>query len=462
MNESSTRSSQSLFTQVSALFVLLPLLCFAVQGAFSFQRGMQNSSFGSISAGILSSTSDDQSDVLRLQTYMIYGLCVLFALPFTPAIAVFLKRNLALTALIALAAVSALWSNNAKSTLISTAYVGIEVLFAAYLCRRFRLREIMKILLCVGTIAAIASLLMVFAFPEYGVQHRALAEHAWQGIFGQKNQSGAVWSCLVLPALFLRSRSAQFGVFRVVYITGMLLLVWKSESAGAWVICAASVSFALLLHLVSSTKGKDRMLLLSIAGSVVIALLLLVFENYSAFLVLLGKDSTLTGRTVIWAQVMACILKRPLGGYGFMAFWQGLHGESANVALSIGWTGIAYSENGILELALQLGVIGVLLYALMFLRAVRDAIFCASKNASPEILWCCCMLFYVFVSNIEGGKLLAPSDLGTVLPIVVYISLREEVIQLRRSASAAGAAVVSSKEESCCDLPLAHRVGAVL
>jgi hypothetical protein len=61
----------------------------------------------------------------------------------------------------------------------------------------------------------------------------------------------------------------------------------------------------------------------------------------------------------LWAYVWAAIMKRPLMGYGYDAFWAGL-GEALQVRMGIGWMA-QRSDNGYLDFALGLGGIGVAL-----------------------------------------------------------------------------------------------------
>jgi O-antigen ligase len=124
-------------------------------------------------------------------------------------------------------------------------------------------------------------------------------------------------------------------------------------------------------------------------------------------------------------------MKRPFLGYGLGAFWQGLNGESGDVAISLGWTGIGYAENGLLELWLQLGAVGTIVYVAIFIGAVRDAVFCLSRKASAEVMWYCSVLFYIVISNLEGGKLLTPTDLGCVIPLAIYVALRREAARIK-------------------------------
>lgn len=51
----------------------------------------------------------------------------------------------------------------------------------------------------------------------------------------------------------------------------------------------------------------------------------------------LGKDASLTGRTDVWEFVIDRIKDRPILGYGFGTFWNGLDGKSAYVVRAVRW-----------------------------------------------------------------------------------------------------------------------------
>jgi exopolysaccharide production protein ExoQ len=150
---------------------------------------------------------------------------------------------------------------------------------------------------------------------------------------------------------------------------------------------------------------------------------------------MIGKDPGMNGRTAIWSSLMSAVLKHPLVGYGYRAFWRGLSGESANTILRVGWTGMGYAENGVLELWLELGAVGVLLYALVFISAAKDAVYCLRRNPPPSTMWYASILFYLVISNIWDGNLLLPSFLQCILPFVAYAGLRRDVGRLRELGS---------------------------
>jgi O-antigen ligase len=306
--------------------------------------------------------------------------------------------------------------------------MAINLVLVLYLFERYSANDIQKLMMLVGCIAAAGSIFLIFVFPQYGLQSRGVyALGAWEGIFGQKNLCGLVMLILLLPAFFVKLTGTYAKVLRGGYIATVLLIIAMTRSAGAWVVSSLCLAFIGLLKLMAR---MPRIGAGAVAGVVALA-------NYDTLMYALGKDPTMTGRTVLWAGLIHIALQRPLLGYGYMAFWQGIiTGPSRNLALQLHWLGLGGSESGILEIWLELGIVGVLLYVVIFLRAVKDAFYCYGRGASPAALWYISILFYVVATNIEGGILLTPTNLICILPFVAFVGLRREAQQIRKRQTA--------------------------
>jgi O-antigen ligase len=358
-------------------------------------------------------------------------MCAIVMLPFVRQIATQFRRNPIISALLLWAICSAVWSQDAQASLIGAVYLTANFAFVFYLVERVSSNDLLNLVVLVGFLAATGSLILIVAFPQYGLMNRDLrAAGAWQGIFVQKNICGEAMGILLMPVFFVRIHSQLARLFRATYIVVFSLIIAMTKSTGAWIICGLSVAFIFLMRLAARMKQKDAFLIVSFTFITMIIIGVLSISFAQEILPIFGKDPTLTGRGTIWAKVMLSILKKPILGYGYRAFWLGLHGESANTALAT-WAGISYSENGVLDLWLELGVVGVALYIFLFARAVKDAIYCFQRNASPFVMWCSLMLFIVAISNIEGGTLLFPYDLSCILSFVAFVGLQGEARRLR-------------------------------
>jgi O-antigen ligase len=80
---------------------------------------------------------------------------------------------------------------------------------------------------------------------------------------------------------------------------------------------------------------------------------------------LIGRNLTLTGRTDIWSAAAPAVAAKSWLGYGYYAFWLDEHGPAYWVRQAVGWD-VPSAHSGWLELALGVGRIGVIAFALQF------------------------------------------------------------------------------------------------
>src|ERR1039458_8351693 len=426
-------NQEPIYTLVLTWVLLGPLLVFASGYGFSFERGVMNTSTGAkLAAQGISGMGLGNNVVLRIQTLLVYLICALLTAPFVRVIAADFRRDMLIASLPLLAVLSCIWSQNASKTAGYAILLILAMAFAYYLVERFPANELMKLFVIVGAVAATGSLILIVFFPQYGLQERGgIASGAWEGIFGHKNNCGAMMTYLLLPAFFVQLESRSARIFRIAYVAVVLLIIAMSRSAGSWVVCGSCLVFIAVLHLLARMRRKDVAAIAFVLTGVAVIAGIVVYNYFTVLMFAIGKDPTMSGRTIIWSGLMPSLLKRPLLGYGFMAFWQGLHGESANVGLLMNWPGMGYAENGVIELWLELGLIGVAIYLLVFFRGVKDAVYCFTRKPSPAAMWYISLLFALALTNIEGGVLVSPPDLMFILPLVAFIGLRREAQRMR-------------------------------
>jgi len=374
----------------------------------------------------------DQATVIKAQNIAVYILSAACMLPFIKPVWRRLRQNSLIFSVLVWAMLSAAWSDMPSTSAINSLRMAINLALVVYLFERYSSNDIQRLFMLVGCVAAAGTIFLVFAFPQYGLQSRGVyALGAWEGIFGQKNLCGLEMLILLLPAFFVKLTGITARILRGGYIAIVVGIIVMTRSAGAWIVSALCLAFVALLKLTARMARKDAAIVVLVAAGAAVAVGLIVLANYNTIMYALGKDPTMTGRTVLWAGLVNVAMKHPLLGYGYMAFWQGLSGPSRYVALELNWPGLAGSESGILELWLELGIVGVLLYLAVFVVAVKNAFYCLCRGASPAALWYSSILFYVVATNIEGGLLLAPSNLACILPFVAFVGLRREAFNLR-------------------------------
>jgi exopolysaccharide production protein ExoQ len=285
---------------------------------------------------------------------------------------------------------SALWSIHPDLTIRRGMGYLLLILVAAYLTLRFNVVDRMKVLSASFAVSAAASVLFIVAYPEYGIMQYADLAGDWRGVFLQKNVFGAAMAAAVFTELFL-------------LIAGNGRPRWRFASLGAYfalVVLSRSESALLLTLLYLAGTGlyllwqRDRSIGLIIsymaAVFVVAAVILLLIAPDLAFSIL-GRDTTLTGRTELWSAVVPLIEQRPVLGWGYQAMWQGDDTTSLLVNRLMGWI-VPNSHNAFLEITLQLGLVGAGVLIAILIVALRRGLRCCAAGIAP-LGWFSLMFF---------------------------------------------------------------------
>jgi O-antigen ligase len=148
----------------------------------------------------------------------------------------------------------------------------------------------------------------------------------------------------------------------------------------------------------------------------------LLYLNFSGVLAVLGKDPTMTQRTVIWASVIPSILRHPFVGYGFGAFWSGLNGESTQTILVTGWME-AQAQSGYLDVLLQLGLLGFCPVIWIFIRALFKGATSTSGGRSQMMKVSTVVLVLILIENIGETSFLDPYALLWLYSLVAILVL---------------------------------------
>jgi exopolysaccharide production protein ExoQ len=333
-----------------------------------------------------------------------------------------------LTLLALLTICSALWSQDPfRSTYNGTFYL-IDTLFAFSLVQTFDSEEIMSLVMMVGVSVSVLCLFTVIFFPQYGVLYWSEGT-PWNGIFGDRTQAAKCLVFLLSPAIIFR-RGSSFSYRHIIYIALMSFMIFMAHAMTARVLLLAYI--ALMASMSVSRKFGRRSSLLILGMFLAAAALIVCFglRYLPQLLEGMGKNATLTGRIPIWIALLGSIAKRPLLGYGFYAFWQGLNGESANVIVAVNWV-FGYAHNGLLEICLQLGLVGVAVFFVTLFQAIRNAWFCLRNGCPPGVEWYIGLIALTVMYNFDEGTVVWPFELLSILYIVACCGLAKAAQQIK-------------------------------
>ena len=243
--------------------------------------------------------------------------------------------------------VSGLWAAHPDDAIRKGVLLGMTAIVAIYFAGKITPRTFFY-----GYFAAeFVCMALSYAHPNY-------FEGVVVGIFNQKNVLAINMFFLYATGFTLALDSVMALRWRALGALSMplaLVLILLSKSATTIAMAGGCTAVLIVQAFVwqPATRVRHVRSFLVLLGAMLIAVLaLLAFGIFAVdakggVLALLGKDSTLTGRTYLWEQARAIMKEHPLTGVGANQFWRADRGQAFNFHNS-------YFENGV-----QLGYPGM-------------------------------------------------------------------------------------------------------
>ncbi len=331
-----------------------------------------------------------------------------------------LRVGIHLWPLLGWALLSVLWSQVPEVTVRrEIALLGTTV-FGVYLGSRFEHREFLRLLGWTLLVAVVLSYIFIFLMPDWGIMEETRWA-AWRGIYVHKNDLGRVAVLAVVVFLLLaKSEPRRRYVWWSVLILAIGLLI-GSRSATALVVLITLLFFVPVIK-VLRFRYDLAVPLLSVFVMAAGALTWFISTNVETFLGILGRDTTLTGRTILWEAVIYIASQRPWLGYGYGAFWLGWDGPSALVWQSISFQP-SHAHNSFLDLWLALGFIGVGLFALSYFAAFGRTLELMKKAGEYLALWPTVYLLFTLLYSISESSILRQNSVLWVLYVAVVLGV---------------------------------------
>ncbi|WP_300545193.1 O-antigen ligase family protein [Maricaulis sp.] len=362
----------------------------------------------------------ESSAVLRLIWLPVYAITLGLAAVRPGAILRTLVSNGLLLAVVGLALVSVMWSIDPDTTLRRAFALIMTTLFGLWLASRWHWREMILLIATTFGILAALSTFMALAVPSLGVDH-AVHAGAWKGLWWEKNTLGAVmgWGAIsAYAALRFDPERRWLWMGMAVLCTALILLSTSKTALLAWILGTGS---AIGIALCRRGFGfAALMLFLAVTGGALFALILAIAPV--EFLALLGRDATLTGRTDIWVILAGQVAEQPWTGYGYKAFWTVDDGPVFWVRQGTSWP-VPTAHNGWIEVALAVGLPGVVLMAIVFLQAAFQA--AGRLFAGREAYWAIPYIALIAVVSVSESNLMQQNSLGWLLFVATAAKLAD-------------------------------------
>ncbi len=340
-----------------------------------------------------------------------------------------LGRNKWLAVLIVFMLVSVLWSPFIFTSFKRWAKELAAVLMALAVASEPSPRRAMESILRRTTYILIPfSMMLINYFPIYGRQYGRYSGSAmWIGVTTQKNGLGRL--CLISSFFLIWSLvrrrqgsnpsagKAQSALEVLFLLLSLYMLRGPSGSYSATAIAALLLGLAAYFgFLFMKKRGRTPSpgLVTTAAAALIfvgVATLFAGGSNLRSFVSTLGRESTLTGRTEVWAVLLPMAMSHGALGHGFGGFWtQRMRTEF-----------ITEGHNGYLDILLDTGFVGLVLMAGFIMSSARRGQRELGRDPDWGILWLS-LIIMVLIHNITESSLNSLSSHLTALILFLSVS----------------------------------------
>lgn len=317
--------------------------------------------------------------------------------------------------ILAMCLISVLWSRDESSSVLWVRSNGMVALGITALVLVLRSADTIGVLKLYVRVVLAITLMAVAIEPLARVHHDPLGRSpdlkGWHGYFVHKNIMAAflVFALATILA-FDKNRWTRWPQFAAI----TFLFVVSDSTTGRM---AALVLIAVQLWFTTNRRLSGRS---SVALAVATAALVAVIGVAIGFSITTiadaaGKDLTFTGRTQIWAASWHAFLRFPILGHGVVGlFTTPPTAETASVLREIGFVA-GHPHNGLLDVAVQLGVVGVVLVVGVVISTFRASLKLQRRSPAYSTFGLCAMSAIVIMSVGESVFL------GSAIALMIII-----------------------------------------
>src|SRR5712691_5050024 len=346
-------------------------------------------------------------------------------------------------ALVALAFISAFWSEAPELALRKATTLAETTLFAVYLLTRYELGDLVALLVKLFALAALVSFAMIIAAPDLATSHNVSHVTAWRGAFTDKNNLGGVAALAILVAIYALHNRLGGRPIAIAALVLNAVLLYLADSKTPVVALIAALYVVMLAASFRRHSGRGLVagylvLIVGLAGAAFIAL------DFTDALALLGRSPTLTSRTKIWEVTIGFFQHKPWLGYGYSGFWRQNSVEAYQVQALLQWP-VPSAHNAWIEQGLWFGWLGVGLLAFVWLVAMYRVWRVLGLPQARHVLFCAALLTFIFICLLTESAFFAPAEITWISFAVGIVYLGHEMVLARAGWATAPRERVSSR-----------------
>ena len=342
------------------------------------------------------------------------------------------KRNWFIFLLPVFATLSFIWSDVPMVTLRGGIQLILTTLIAVLFADRVSLRLVLQGLL----FAFLIGMLMCLFSSRYA--HNGMTgEISLIGIFDSKNYLALNTAMSIFVSIAIACDKTQRRVIRAIgvfllFVSFAVLIKAKSMGSLVFVILAISLSFGFVFYQNLALPKKLRYIINTVVPILFITLLSLVIftlisGGFDEFMLSVGKDPTLTGRTYIWARGVEVIRDHFIFGVGFQSLFYVGNDVAEDIweALSVP-SGSGFNfHNMYVDTFVELGFIGIVIFISLIVGFFKRITSLESISLGSKQFYATFVFLYMFLHTFLEAGWLGQFTVAHLLTCIAWVYLRE-------------------------------------
>lgn len=341
----------------------------------------------------------DKSLIMIIAQVVIYACAMLIAASrfryvFYPSLLLFKDPFLILLLIITL--LSPFWSNVPMITFRGALVLIGSAIFSAYIGARYSWSQIYNILLGVNTLTLVISTVKTGDHPK-----------GWTGILDHPIPFGNLMAFTAALWIVYAVYHPKQRVMAILFAGWAITAMQMANSAQGFVNFVVLLSLLIWLKFIKSLSFRYAFTAILVFMVIGIVSGIIIIENLENIANALNKDMTLTGRTEIWASLGPHLQERFWFGHGIEGFWQawrGLNNPAYDVRTENGWLA-PNAHQGFLEIWISVGVVGLILFFLSFIRTVAQSVRFLIRSQIPQAGLPLVLLMFSIMANLTESQI---------------------------------------------------------
>ena len=323
--------------------------------------------------------------------------------------------------------VSMLVTSMPKEQAISCIRFTVTGLYAIFLVERFGEKRVMEFAYYAQVLFVLFTLLHFLRYPGNSFSYEDGGTPSFCGLFYRKNGCATeIYFGIILQTILYKIRllhKERPSRFFIIFMLVQCVLLVACRSAGAIISCLATVAYLWIWDHVLNDRRRIPLGIFNISLSVgFLFFAMTILPLFGPVFEAMGKDATLSSRTDMWEQHIYNMQQtHTMTGFGFNMFWRDpsavkmFHSRFDKNTWFASMT--SGSHNVILELWLNVGLLGITAYFAALLYSFRNI-----HGMKKDQYIMCSAIMIVFTIGGLTERAYTPSDYTSMFLFIMLAS----------------------------------------